>query len=234
MMLLGTQRVNGRGHLEIGGVDLAELAAEYGTPLYVMDEAAFRQKAREFLAAFRARYPRVEVSFAGKAFLCTGFCKLVEQEGLNLDVASGGELYTALRAGFPVERISVHGNRLSGGGDAPDGFDLKALRLALFGLNGRLPDVLWDGYANAALAGGPQICLRDVSGVVNADGPNGYKNPNADASPFGCSLPPLPAVLPAAPPEVPALPSVQAILPVAAPALAVELPVVSIPPVTLP
>ena len=46
----------------------------------------------------------------------------------------------------------------------------------------------------AALADGPQICLRDVSGVVNADGPNGYKNPNADASPFGCSLPPLPAV----------------------------------------
>lgn len=92
------------------------------------------------------------------------------------------------------ERISVHGNRLSGGGDAPDGLDLKALKIALFGLNGRLPDVLWDGFANAGLAGGAQICLRDVSGVVNADGPNGFKNPNTDAAPFACQLAPLPQV----------------------------------------
>lgn len=113
MMLLGTQRVNDAGHLEIGGVDVTALAAEYGTPLYIMDEATIRQKAREYLAAFRARYPKVEVSFAGKAFLCTGICKLIEQEGLRLDVASGGELYTALQAGFPVERISLHGNNKS-------------------------------------------------------------------------------------------------------------------------
>jgi parallel beta-helix repeat protein len=92
------------------------------------------------------------------------------------------------------ERISVHGNRLSGGGDAPDGFDLKALKVALFGLGGRLPDVLWDGYANAGLADGPQICLSGVSGVVNADGPSGYKNAREDASGHGCTLPPLPAV----------------------------------------
>ena len=112
-MLLGTQRVNDAGHLEIGGVDVTALAAEYGTPLYIMDEANIRQKAREYLAAFRARYPKVEVSFAGKAFLCTGICKLIEQEGLRLDVASGGELYTALQAGFPVDRISLHGNNKS-------------------------------------------------------------------------------------------------------------------------
>ena len=92
------------------------------------------------------------------------------------------------------ERISVHGNRLSGGGDSPDGLDLKALKVGVYGLNGRLPDVLWDGYFNKELAGGPQLCLRDVSGVLNADGPNGYKNPNHDASSFGCSLPPLPQV----------------------------------------
>lgn len=113
MMLLGTQRVNSAGHLEIGGVDVTRLAEEFGTPLYVMDEAVIRQKAREYLAAFRARYPKVEVSFAGKAFLCTGICKLIEQEGLRLDVASGGELFTALRAGFPVDRISLHGNNKS-------------------------------------------------------------------------------------------------------------------------
>lgn len=92
------------------------------------------------------------------------------------------------------ERISVHGNRLSGGGDAPDGFDLKALKVALFGMNGRLPDVLWDGYFNAELAGGPQICLSGVSGVVNADGPSGYSNAREDATGHDCTLPPLPAV----------------------------------------
>jgi diaminopimelate decarboxylase len=113
MMLLGTQRVNDAGHLEIGGVDTVRLAEEFGTPLYVVDEAAFRQTARSFLAAFRAQYPRVEVSFAGKVFLCKGICKVVEQEGLGLDVASGGELYTALHAGFPASRISVHGNNKS-------------------------------------------------------------------------------------------------------------------------
>jgi diaminopimelate decarboxylase len=113
MMLLGTQRVNAAGHLEIGGVDTTRLAEEFGTPLYVMDEATIRTKARKYLAAFRARYPKVEVSFASKAFLCSGICKLVEQEGLRLDVASGGELFTALRAGFPVERISLHGNNKS-------------------------------------------------------------------------------------------------------------------------
>ena len=114
MMLLGTQRINAEGHLEIGGVDTIRLAAEYGTPLYVMDEAAIRQKARAYFTAFRSRYPHVEVSFAGKAFLCAGICPLIEQEGLRLDVASGGELYTALRAGFPADRISLHGNNKTG------------------------------------------------------------------------------------------------------------------------
>ena len=92
------------------------------------------------------------------------------------------------------ERIFVHGNRLSGGGDSPDGLDLKALKLALYGLRGRFPDVLFDGYVNPARAEGPQICLRDVSGVVNADGPGGYRNPGTDAAAFDCVLPRLPAV----------------------------------------
>jgi len=92
------------------------------------------------------------------------------------------------------ERISVHGNRLSGGGDSPDGFDLKALKVAVVGLGGNLPDVLWDGYMNAELEGGPQICLADVSGVVNADGPNGYASPGQDMTLHQCTLPPLPAV----------------------------------------
>ncbi len=92
------------------------------------------------------------------------------------------------------ERIYVHDNRLSGGGDAPDGLDLKALKLALYGLNGHMPDVLFDGYVNPQRKEGPQICLRGVSGVVNADGPGGYKNPSKDGKPFDCTLPALPAV----------------------------------------
>jgi parallel beta-helix repeat protein len=98
------------------------------------------------------------------------------------------------------ERIYVHGNKVSGGGDSPDGMDLKALKVAMFGLNGSFPDVLWDGYYNkdrkvdGKAAAGPEICLRNVSGVINADGPGGYKNPSKDAKPFECDLPRLPAV----------------------------------------
>lgn len=97
------------------------------------------------------------------------------------------------------ERIYIHNNTLSGGGDSPDGLDLKALKVATFGLTGNFPDVLWDGYFNAnrvvdGVRMGPQICLRDVNGVINADGPGGYKNPSKDLKPFDCELPRLPAI----------------------------------------
>ncbi|MET0655059.1 MAG: parallel beta-helix domain-containing protein [Pseudoxanthomonas sp.] len=98
------------------------------------------------------------------------------------------------------ERIYVHGNKVSGGGDSPDGLDLKALKVAMYGLGGSFPDVLWDGYYNkdrkvdGKAAAGPEICLRDVSGVINADGPGGYKNPSKDGKPFECDLPRLPPV----------------------------------------
>ena len=92
------------------------------------------------------------------------------------------------------ERIWIHDNRLSGGGDSPDGLELKALKLAAYGLRGRLPDVLFDGYVNPKRAGGPQICIRGVSGVLNADGPGGYKNPVKDMRVYACSLPSLPAI----------------------------------------
>ena len=92
------------------------------------------------------------------------------------------------------ERIYVHDNRLSGGGDSPDRMDFKALKLAMYGLSGSFPDVLFDGYVNPQRKEGPQICLRGVSGVLNADGPGGYKNPSKDAKPYDCTLPSLPAV----------------------------------------
>ena len=97
------------GALEIGGVDVRDLADRYGTPLFVIDEADFRSRAAEFAAAFGAE----AVHYAAKAFLCTEVARWVAEEGLSLDVASGGELAVALRAGFPPERIALHGNNKS-------------------------------------------------------------------------------------------------------------------------
>lgn len=113
MLLLGTQRINERGHLEVGGCDAVELARQFGTPLYVLDEAAFRQNMREYRRAFEKYYPYNEIAYAGKALLCMAVARIVAQEGYDLDVASAGELYTALKAGFPPEKLVLHGNNKS-------------------------------------------------------------------------------------------------------------------------
>jgi diaminopimelate decarboxylase len=99
----------GGGALEVAGVDVRDLAERYGTPLFVIDEADFRSRAAEFAAAFGAD----AVHYAAKAFLSVEVARWVAEEGLSLDVASGGELAVALRAGFPAERIAVHGNNKS-------------------------------------------------------------------------------------------------------------------------
>lgn len=110
MYLHGTSTINNKGHLEIGGVDATALAAEFGTPLYVYDEALMRRRCREFVEAFRASGVKHQVAYASKAFCVKAMCRLIEEEGLALDVVSDGELYTALEAGFPPERIHFHGN----------------------------------------------------------------------------------------------------------------------------
>ncbi|MEW6447550.1 MAG: diaminopimelate decarboxylase [Bacillota bacterium] len=110
MRLRGTGRINEDGHLEIGGVSTLTLAREFGTPLYVVDETLFRENCRRYRKAFG---PDNRVVYAGKALLCSAICRIVEEEGLYLDVVSGGELYTALRAGFPPARIYFHGNNKS-------------------------------------------------------------------------------------------------------------------------
>lgn len=112
-MLLGTQCINEQGHLEIGGCDALELAREHGTPLYVMDEAHIRNTMRAMTQALRARHEQTQVIYASKAFPCLAIARIVAQEGLMIDVASAGELFTALRADFPVERIVFHGNNKS-------------------------------------------------------------------------------------------------------------------------
>lgn len=97
------------GVLEVGGVRLTDLAADHGTPAYVLDEADFRARARAFTDAF----DDYDVFYAGKAFLCTATARWVAEEGLCLDVCTGGELTVAERAGFPMERVGFHGNNKS-------------------------------------------------------------------------------------------------------------------------
>ncbi|SDF70594.1 diaminopimelate decarboxylase [Pseudonocardia oroxyli] len=98
-----------RGVLAVAGVPVTELAERFGTPLFVVDEEDFRSRAAEFAAAFGADH----VHYAAKAFLSVEIAKWVAEEGLSLDVCSGGELAVALRAGFPAERIALHGNNKS-------------------------------------------------------------------------------------------------------------------------
>ncbi|HVL88789.1 MAG TPA: diaminopimelate decarboxylase [Actinomycetota bacterium] len=97
------------GHLHIGGVDVVELAAEHGTPLYVLCERTLRERC----TTYRESLPGASIYYASKAFLCTEVARIVAEEGLNLDVASGGELFTALRAGVDGERLIMHGNNKS-------------------------------------------------------------------------------------------------------------------------
>ena len=106
-------RINERGRLEIGGCDVVEIAAEFGTPAYVYAEDDIVFRARSFIEAFGARSDRFEVVYASKAFPSTAAYRLLAQEGLSCDVASGGELYLALKGGFAPERIYLHGNNKS-------------------------------------------------------------------------------------------------------------------------
>ncbi|MFE9206769.1 diaminopimelate decarboxylase [Micromonospora sp. NPDC007230] len=97
------------GALEVAGLDVRDLAAEFGTAVYVLDEDDLRSRCREFRDAF----PDADVYYAGKAFLCRAVVRMIAEEGLFLDVCTGGELATALSAGMPAERIGFHGNNKS-------------------------------------------------------------------------------------------------------------------------
>lgn len=113
MHLYGTQQINAQGHLTIGGVDTIELAKQYGTPLFIYDTALIRKRARGFIDTFEKMGVTAQVAYASKAFACVAAYQLAAQENLSLDVVSGGELYTAITAGFPAERIHFHGNNKS-------------------------------------------------------------------------------------------------------------------------
>jgi len=107
-LLPDTAEVSPDGHLSIGGVDLQALAEEFGTPLFVYDEAHLRDRCRQAVDVFGDG-----VAFASKAFMCTAMAKLAHEEGMHIDVATGGELHVALHAGVPAANLVMHGNNKS-------------------------------------------------------------------------------------------------------------------------
>ena len=104
---------NSQGEISIGGIAVTDLAKQYGTPLYVFDEADVRKRARDYVAAFTVSDIETSVHYAGKAFITTKVAQWVNQEGLGIDVASAGELEVALRAGIDPTQIVMHGNNKS-------------------------------------------------------------------------------------------------------------------------
>ncbi len=136
------------GRLQIGGCDLIDLAAEFGTPLFVYDEHHLRTRCREAVAAFGS-----DVAYASKAFLCKAMARLAHEEGMKIDVATGGELHVALAAGVPAERLVMHGNNKSSielrmavdcgvGRIVVDSFDELDRLDAVYGETGVVPKIL--------------------------------------------------------------------------------------------
>ena len=105
--------LNKSGNLEFDQCDLVKLAQKYGTPCYIYSENIIRKKCREYINAFSKRNVDFEILYAGKAFLVKALCNILKEEDLSLDVSSGGELYTALSAGFPPDKVFFHGNNKS-------------------------------------------------------------------------------------------------------------------------
>ncbi len=106
--------INGKGHLTIGGADTVDIAEKYDTPVIVYDEGAIRKNCRAFVNSINEYYGgNGRVLYANKAFSCLEMCRIADDENMGLDVVSGGEIYTALKAGFPAEKLYFHGNNKS-------------------------------------------------------------------------------------------------------------------------
>jgi diaminopimelate decarboxylase len=171
-------RVNERGHLEIGGCDVVELAAEFGTPAYIYAEDDIRARARAYVDAFRARTDDFEVLYASKAAPVTAIYRLCAEEGLSVDVASGGELHMALRAGLDPARIYLHGNN-------------KTEAELRYAVEARVGHVIVDSFAeiarlDAMLDREQDVLIRVTPGVVPAT--HSYVQTGGLDSKFGFGL----------------------------------------------
>ena len=118
------------GNLIIGGCDVADLASEYGTPLYIFDEAMLRNRCREYIREFRSRYPNTTVAYACKAYINPALARIFMEEGLGLDVVSGGELAIARAVDYPASSVCFHGNN-KGRQELEDAVDWGIGRVAI-------------------------------------------------------------------------------------------------------
>ncbi len=176
-----TARRDATGHLLLGGCDAVELAREYGTPLYVYDEETLRRTARTYNSALKRHYPApFSVSYASKAYTCAALLRIWAGEGLGLDVVGPGELEVALRAGFPPERIHLHGN------NKPPSLLARAVRAGV----GR---VVIDGWhdleliAEMDISSPVQVWLRIAPGIDAHT--HRHRKTGLAESKFGFSLP---------------------------------------------
>jgi diaminopimelate decarboxylase len=171
--------LNEQGRLEVGGCDVVELAREFGTPAYVYAEDDMRARARAYLDAFRAHTERFEVIFASKAFPCVASYRLFAEEGLSVDVASGGELHLALAGGYDPARIYMHGNN-------------KTRRELDYALETGVGHIVVDSFDEIErLRGrGPRVLLRVVPGIKPAT--HAYIQTGQEDSKFGFGIDDLP------------------------------------------
>jgi diaminopimelate decarboxylase len=178
-------RLNESGRLEVGGCDMVELAREHGTPAYVYAENDMRAKAREYVEAFRARTERFEVIYASKAFPATAAYRLFAEEGLSVDVASGGELHLALQGGFAPERIYMHGNN-------------KTEAELRFAVEKGVGTIVADSFDEIArlerlAPGGQQVMLRVTPGIKPST--HAYIQTGQEDSKFGFGLDDVPRAM---------------------------------------
>ncbi|SVE44647.1 uncharacterized protein METZ01_LOCUS497501, partial [marine metagenome] len=105
--------INDKGHLQISGLDLVDLVSKFGSPLYIYEENTIRNLAKSFKKEFESRYKNVHVSYSSKAFSNPALVKILNEEGLGIDVVSRGELEVLLRSEFPMNKVNFHGNNKS-------------------------------------------------------------------------------------------------------------------------
>lgn len=155
-------RVADDGALVVGGCRLEDIAAEFGTPVIVVSRDALVRRARDYLSAFRSRWPRADVAFASKSFPCTAVQRVMVEEGLHLDVAGAGEILTACKAGVDPARLILHGNAKTDGE-----IELAVARGVGLVVVDNFDDI--DRLERTASADRPQACLVRVIPGVEAD-----------------------------------------------------------------
>ncbi len=181
-VLPATAAVNAAGHLEVGGCDTLALAEEFGTPLFVYDEDDLRGRCREFREAFASQPVRGRVAYASKAFSCLAMVRLVAEEGLWLDVATGGELAVALAGGFPAARVILHGNNKSEA-EIAAALDAGVGRIAV---DSEADVDMVDRLVTARVGGAAEVHLRLTPGI-DAD-THEYIRTGQEDSKFGLGL----------------------------------------------